>query len=428
MTIGRGGNLSDDRIICIDIGYSKITAAVVDSDINNQSEVLAIAEVPAGGLYRGTVKEVEAVSDSIRKAVTKVFEPLDSAKVDRVLVGITGMDIEGLNSSGVVPIQSPNKTITERDIEIAVNNAKAVSLPTDRQIFLVGQQQFIIDDKIVSSNPVKMAGNNKLEAQVHLLTCLENIRENFERCLIDAGIERSRIYYSGVAGAEAVLTDQEKDLGTLYIDIGKDTIDVLFYKNRSLHYSKVYSYGCNLITNDLCYIYHISYDDAENLKREGTAYPLTDSGDTEIYIRGLNGAEPKICRQSDINQVIEARVNALLETVAADFHKSNFYKELKFGIVLTGGGAQQLGIEQCAKRIFGTSVRIAVPEKINGLKAQFCTPRYTSVFGLICANRSAGHTIVGEGEIRTVRKENSYRRIRGRALFSGIAEFFRSFL
>lgn len=420
--------MSDDRIVCIDIGYSKITAAVVDSDINNQVEVLGIAEVPAHGLYRGTVKEVEAVSDSIRKVVSKVFDPLDSTKVDSVLVGITGMDIEGLNSSGVVPIQSPNKTITDRDIEVAINNAKAVSLPTDRQIFLVGQQQFIIDDKIASSNPVKMAGNNKLEAQVHLLTCLENIKENFERCLIDAGIDRSRIYYSGVAGAEAILTEQEKELGTLYIDIGKDTIDVLFYKNSSLHYSKVYSYGCNLITNDLCYIYHISYDDAENLKKDGSAYPLTDNGESEVYIRGLNGCEPKICRQSDINHVIEARVNSIFETIAADFHKSNFFKELKFGVVLAGGGAMQLGIEQCAKHIFGTAVRIAIPEKINGLKAQFATPQYASVYGLICAHRTAGHTTVAEREIRAVRKETGYRKGRGYAFFHGIAEFFRSFL
>ena len=176
--------MSEERVICIDIGYSKVAAAIVDSDVNNQPEVLGVGEAPTNGLFRGKVKEVEAVSDSIRNAVMKAFETIGSGKVDRVLVGITGMEIEGLNSCGVAPIQAHNRTITDRDIETAINNAKAVSLPTDRQIFLIGQQQFVIDDKIVSSNPIKMAASNKLEAQVHLLTCLENIKENFERCIL----------------------------------------------------------------------------------------------------------------------------------------------------------------------------------------------------------------------------------------------------
>ena len=124
--------MSEERVICIDIGYSKIVAAVVDSDINHQPEVLGIAEAPASGLFRGKVKEVEAVSEAIREAVTKAFENIGSARVDSVLVGVTGMDIEGLNSCGVAPIQSHSKTVTEKEIEIAVNNAKAVSLPTDR--------------------------------------------------------------------------------------------------------------------------------------------------------------------------------------------------------------------------------------------------------------------------------------------------------
>ena len=419
--------MSEERVICIDIGYSKIVAAVVDSDINQQPEVLGIAEAPASGLFRGKVKEVEAVSEAIREAVTKAFENIGSARVDSVLVGVTGMDIEGLNSCGVAPIQSHSKTVTEKEIEIAVNNAKAVSLPTDREIFLVDRQQFIIDDKIVSSNPVKMAAVNKLEAQVHLLTCLENIKENFERCLIDAGIERSRIYYSGATGAEAVLTEQEKELGTLYMDFGKDTIDVLFYKNQSLHYSKVYPFGFNLITNDLCIVYHISYDDAEHLKREGTAYPLTDDGDAEVYIRGLNGGEPKICRQRDINAAIEARVITVLEMIAADFCRSNFQNELKFGIVIAGGGALQTGIEQCVKKIFGAAVRIAVPEKINGLKASFLTPAYVSIYGLICADRRSGHTVVSEGEIKAVKRNGSL--IRGaQSFFLKAADFFKSFL
>lgn len=416
--------MSDDRFICIDIGYSKITAALVDSDIDQKLEVLAVTEAPACGLYRGTVKEVEAVSGSIRQAVTKLFETLDPGKIDRVIVGITGMDIEGVNSTGSVSIKPPQKTITEWDIEAAIDNAKAVRISLDRQIFLVGQQQFVIDEKIISSNPIKMAAKSLLQAQVHLLTCLENIRENFERCLIDAGIERFQLSYSGVAGAQAILSEQEKDLGTLYIDIGKETIDVLFFKNRCLHYSKVYSYGCGLITNDLCYIFHTSYDDAEALKEEGTAYPLTDVADTPVYVRGLKGAEPKTYRQHEINEVIEARVIWLLKTIAADFHKSNT-NELKFGIVLAGGGAQQLGIEQCAKQIFGTSVRIAEPDTIKGFGA-FQTPRYASVYGLICSNQTSGLLFDGKEEGRTLRRKRSYRRPGG--LFSGIAEFFRSFL
>lgn len=421
--------MSEERVICIDIGYSKVAAAIVDSDVNNQPEVLGVGEAPTNGLFRGKVKEVEAVSDSIRNAVMKAFETIGSGKVDRVLVGITGMEIEGLNSCGVAPIQAHNRTITDRDIETAINNAKAVSLPTDRQIFLIGQQQFVIDDKIVSSNPIKMAASNKLEAQVHLLTCLENIKENFERCLIDAGIEHSQIYYSGAVGAEAVLSLQERDLGTLYIDFGKDTIDVLFYKNQSLHYSKVYSFGFNLITNDLCLCYRISYDDAEHLKKEGTAYPLTDSEDLQVYIRGLNGQDMKICRQKEINEVIEARVTELLELIASDFRKSNFQSDLKFGVVLAGGGALQTGIEQCVKKIFGTAVRIAVPEKINGLKASFLTPAYVSLYGLMrFADRQTGCTVVNEDEIRSSRRDGGARRGRWRLFFANIADFFRSFL
>ena len=261
------------------------------------------------------------------------------------------------------------------------------------------------------------------------LTCLENIKENFERCLIDAGIEHSQIYYSGAVGAEAVLSLQERDLGTLYIDFGKDTIDVLFYKNQSLHYSKVYSFGFNLITNDLCLCYRISYDDAEHLKKEGTAYPLTDSEDLQVYIRGLNGQDMKICRQKEINEVIEARVTELLELIAADFRKSNFQSDLKFGVVLAGGGALQTGIEQCVKKIFGTAVRIAVPEKINGLKASFLTPAYVSLYGLMrFADRQTGCTVVNEDEIRSSRRDGGARRGKWRLFFANIADFFRSFL
>lgn len=416
--------MSDDRVICIDIGYSKIVAALVDTDINNQLEVLAVSEVPSKGLYRGKVKEIEAVSESIRGAIDGVFENVESPQVDRVIVGVTGMEIEGVNTKGVSHLNGNNKIITQREINEAIDHAKALAFPLDRQVFLVAQQQFIIDGKITSTNPIKMGGDHTLEAQVHVLTCLENVKENFERCLMDAGIDRFQIFYSGITGADAILTDEEKNLGCLYIDLGKDTIDVLFFKNRSLQYSKVYSSGCNQITNDLCFMFQFTFEDAERFKREGNAYSLHGQEDREIVIPNLGGIKHRICSYKEINETLDARVYEILSTIAKDFQ--NFYSldELKYGIVLTGGGAQQTGLDMWARKIFDTHVRIASPEKINGFKGEYLQPNYSSLYGLIHANKSSGQAFRGS-ETRRYRPRD-YKSAIGR-LKTKILDWYRSF-
>ncbi|MFW5693632.1 MAG: cell division protein FtsA [Alkalispirochaeta sp.] len=391
---------ADDMIVGLDIGTSQITAAIAEYDDNGELEIIGIGTAPSSGLRRGVVINIEATLRSVVDAIESA-EQMAGREVKRVVSGIAGSHIEGLNSRGVVAVTGKGREITSGDVDRVIEAAKAVSIPMDREILHVIPRDYVIDEQSGIKNPLDMIGV-RLEVEVHMITGSVTAAQNLVKCVNRAGFEIQQVVFSSLAAAEAVLSQDEKELGVIVVDIGGGTTNVLVYRDGAPYHSFVLPVGGAQVTGDLSIMLKTSTESAEMIKREaGCAYePLVEEGEP-VIVPGVGGRPPIQASREQVCQVIQPRMTEIFRMVRERLDKQRLLDRIAGGLVLTGGGANLPGVVELGQDIFNLGGRVGQPSRYGGLGDKYQSPEFATAVGLVLFTHRLGRLRAPTKQVRT---------------------------
>lgn len=366
-------------IVGLDIGTTKI-CAIVGELLKDEINVIGVGSHPSTGLRKGSVVNIESTVDSIKKAVEEA-ELMAGCDISSVYVGIAGNHIKGLNSHGIIAIKG--REITQMDVDRVIDAAKAVAIPTDREILHVIPQEFIVDEMESIQNPVGMTAV-RLEAKIHIITGAVSSARNIVKCCNKAGLEVCDIALESLASGEAVLTDEEKELGCVIADMGGGTTDLALFKDKNLKFIYELTLGGHNLTNDISIGLRTPLPEAEKIKIEhGTCLPENVRKGTNIEVPAVGGRDPKKLSKAILAEILEPRVEEMFSILKQELLANGLENDFPAGCILTGGSVVLDGICQVAESVFNVPVRIGVPDKIGGLKDIVRNPAYATGVGLV---------------------------------------------
>lgn len=379
---------TESIVVGLDIGTTKVCAVIGEYNENNTLEITGVGVVPSQGLRRGVVINIEATLQSVLAAI-EAAEMMSGKEVQSVYTGIAGGHIEGINSRGVVAVTGKGREINREDVDRVIDAAKAVVIPMDREVFHVIPQEFMVDDQGGIKNPLDMIGI-RLEAEVHIITGSVTSAQNLVKCINRAGFRVNDIILDTIASSQAVLSEDEKELGVLLVDLGGGTTDVLLHLDGSPYHTNTVSIGGGQVTSDLSILLKTPIDAAEKIKREaGCCYlPLVDEGE-EVVIPGVGGWPSASIPKMEMCKIIQSRMTEIFEMVRQQIEAKGFMQHLGGGVVLTGGGALLKGTAELAGEVFGVPARVGVPNTLGGLVDQYQDPMYSTAVGLVLYGESS---------------------------------------
>lgn len=378
MNASKRPSKNSDVVVGIDFGTTKIcvVAGVVTHD---GIEIVGIGKQPSLGIRKGVVVNIPTTVQAIQKAV-EVAELMAGVKIHTAVAGIAGSHIKGFNSSGVVAIK--NREVVDQDVDRAIDAAKAIAIPFDREVLHVIPQEFIVNDQDGVRDPLGMSGV-RLESKVHIVTGAVSSAQNIIKCANKAGIHISDIVLEPLASAEAVLTRDEKELGVALIDIGGGTTDVAIFAKGSVVYSGVIAMGGNHITNDIAVGLRTSIQDAESIKlKYGCAMSSLLSTD-EVLAVSATGRKSRDISRSVLTKIIEPRVEEILALVSQEINNSGYKHVLSSGVVITGGSSLLEGFQELSEFLLELPVRRGTPHSVSGLSDSVSSPIYSTAVGLL---------------------------------------------
>lgn len=403
----------DHTVSGIDVGTSKITTLIATVPDEGDARVIGVSSVPSRGLRKGQVVNIEEATVAISQSV-EAAERMAGTQVGKAFLLVGGAHIASQNSHGVVAVSEPDKEISENDVKRVIEAAKAVSLPSSREILHVLPRGYVVDSQEGVVDPIGMTGV-RLEVDTHLVTGGATATRNLRKCVEELGVEVVGMVFGGLAAAISTITDTEKELGVVLIDIGGGTTDVAIFVEGALSYSSVIPIGAINITKDLAAGLRVSLESAEKIKLMlGTAPRVpavpdevkkSEKGD-ELDVSGLGLPEElrMLSRKTLVEGIIKPRLNEIFTMVGLEIKRSGFGGMTPSGIVLTGGGAQTVGAVEAARRNLAMPVHIGEPKKITGLVDEIMTPAYASSVGLLLYGAKGetseqGHRFSGFGKI-----------------------------
>lgn len=367
----------------LDIGTTKICAIIGQLTEGGDLTIHGIGSVPSLGLRKGIVIDIDTTVDSIQKAVAKAEEMAD-VPVREVHVGIAGGHITSENSRAIVEISSPSRGIAESDVAKVLEKAKGASMRIDRELLHCIPQEYIVDDQGGIQNPVGLAAS-RLEVHCHVVTAAVTSAQNIIRCVNQAGFRTASVLLESLASSLAVLSDSQRDLGVLLIDMGGGTTDLAIYSNGSIKYSGVVPFGGDNITQDISALLRMSRYDAENVKKKfGCAFAPLVSGDEEIESPGFIDPEGANRSRRFLAEVIQSRTEEILNLAKQQVDRTQYSRSLIAGVVMTGGSSLMEGIPEVARKVFGAPASIGTPTGIKGMSGVITSPIYSTGVGLVC--------------------------------------------
>jgi cell division protein FtsA len=366
----------------LDIGTTKICAIVGQIDEDGQLTVLGVGSNPSLGLKKGMVIDIDSTVDSIKKAAHKA-QQMAGVDLKDVFVGIAGGHITSHNSRGVIEVQNPMRGVTEMDRKRVLDKARDVTLPRDTEIIHAIPQEYVCDGQAGIKNPVGMSCST-LEARVHLIIAQVASASNIIKCITHAGLQTRDILLESLASSLAILSENEKDLGVLLIDIGGGTSDVAVFTGGNVKYSGVIPLGGDNITNDIAYGLKISRYDAENVKKKFACgiVDMIDPNEVVEVSDVLKGARTN-ARRSFLCEISEARLEQIFMMAKQMVEATPVGKKIYAGTVLTGGTALMPGIAELAERIFDMPAKVGVPQGLKGMSGVVSSPIYSTAIGLV---------------------------------------------
>lgn len=390
-----------DLIVGLDIGTAKVMAVVGEVMPGGELRLAGLGVAPSHGLKRGVVVNIDATVNSIQLAL-KEAELMADCKITRVHTGITGSHIRGLNSSGMVAIK--DKEVTAADVARVIETAKAINISSDQRLLLVEPQEFVIDGQDVKE-PIGMSGI-RLEAKVHIVTGAQSAAENIIKCVRRCGLEVEQLMLNPLAASQAVLTEDERELGVACVDIGAGCTDVAIFTNGAIRHTAVIPIAGDLITSDIAMALRTPTKDAEDIKVEsGYAKQLLADPEQQIEVPGLGDRGPRMLSIQALAGVIEPRVEEIFSLVQQVVRESGFEEVLSSGIVLTGGSCVMPGMVELGEEIFHMPVRLGSPKYSGSLADVVQSPRFSTSFGLLLeaqAQRKRGQKIKEKQGVKDV--------------------------
>ncbi len=388
--------MTDGKItVGIDIGTSKIVTVIAKVDEEQTVHVLGVSEVKSAGIRKGQIVDIEDAVVSMNASLEGA-ERMAGYSISHVVASIGGNHIESLNSKGVVAVATPEGEITENDLTRVIDAARAVSLPSTREIIHVLPRNYTVDGQEGIKDPTGMTGV-RLEVDTHIISASATAVRNLEKALSEVGVNVDGVVFNGYASSLATLSDTEKELGVVLVDIGAGTTDISIYVEGSVAYSSVLPIGARHITNDLAIGLRVSLESAEQIKlflsrpQKRTALtefeeePRKETKTDEIDLAQLHLPEEvrKVSQKTLIEGIIRPRLNEIFTMIGMEIKKSGLVGQTPSGIVITGGGAYTIGIVDSAKRMLAMPVRVGAPLNLKGIVDEVQNPAFATAIGLI---------------------------------------------
>ncbi len=375
--------MNNEIIVGLDLGTTKVCAVVAATDEKGRIKILGVGRSISEGITRGVVTNIDRTVRSIQAAISEA-EGLSGVKIQSVTVGIAGEHIQSFQSRGVIAISRPENEITQEDVDRLIQDTKRVALPADRQIIHVIPQEFIIDGQDGVQDPVGMSCV-RLEANVHIITGLVTAAQNIYKCVTRAGLHIRDMVLEPLASSYAVLDDEEKEVGIALLDIGGGTTDLAVFEDRTIRHTAVIPIAGNQVTNDVRKGLGILGDQAEKLKcAHGFAYVPSVMDEDPLVLPGIGGRPPMEVDKRLLAQIIQPRMEEILELAAMEIKRSGYSKHLSAGVVLTGGGSLIKGTAEIARDVLGMPVKIGIPSGFSaGLVREVSNPIYATSVGLV---------------------------------------------
>ena len=369
-----------DIIVGLDIGTTKIAVIVAERVAGGKIDIVGIGTHPSTGLRKGVVINIEATVESIRRAVEEA-ELMAGCEINTVYAGIAGGHIKGFNSHGIVAVK--NKEVSTRDVERVIDAARAVAIPTDREILHILPQEYIVDEQDGIREPIGMSGV-RLEAKVHIVTGSVASAQNIVKCANRVGLNVADIVLEPIASSEAVLSPEEKELGVAMIDVGGGTTDITIFHGGAVKHTAVIPLGGNHITADVAAGLRTPVSSAQDIKhRYGCALSRLVHAEETMEVPLTGGREPRVMSKQVLADIIEPRVEEIMTLAHKEILRSGFDELLTSGIVLSGGSVLLDGMSDLAEDIFGLPVRIGSPKGVGGLVDVVNSPAYATGVGLV---------------------------------------------
>jgi len=367
-----------DIIVGLDVGTTKVCAVVAEMN-GTGITILGTGISPSGGLRKGIIINIDAAVDSVKKAIREA-EASSGVRIKSVSATISGGHIKGFNSTGAVGIRG--KEVMDADVARAIESAKAVYIPLDREVLHVMPTEFKLDGQEGITNAVGMSGV-RLEVEVFIITGAASSIQNLLKCCEKAGVEVSDVVWEPLASAESVLTADEKQFGTVLMDIGSGTTGVALFKEGNLRHASVLGIGGNHLTNDIAVGLRIPMPEAERLKKASGAAFAGIIGDSEEIKMTHAGGQTRTLPGKYLVEILQPRCEEMLDLIKGEIKKSSGYETAICGVVLTGGASLLNGFDRMAESVIGLPVRVGSPGNVKGIRAAAGNPLFASAVGLV---------------------------------------------
>jgi cell division protein FtsA len=377
----------------------KQTNLITVLDAGSHKSVVLVAELqdgvlryrghgiePSLGMRKGLIAELGPAAEAINRAALTA-ERLTKSCIETCVVGIGGAHVRGVNSRGGISMGSRMREITREEVKAAVDRARSVALPPDREVLHLLPQEFILDDQAGIHDPMGMVGN-KLEVNLHLSTCSGGVAQSVVTCANRAGLEVEDTVYEGLAAAEAVLSADERELGVCVMDIGASTTELAVFFEGSIAHTAVLPIGGDHFTNDLAVGLHVTVQEAEHLKMiYGNCVVTSVPQLNEIEIGGdlaISGGQPaRMVRQRFLAEILEPRARELFTMLRNNLRDGGVLEALGAGCVLTGGGAQLVGLLDNAESLLRVPARIGYPVPLSRMPPELAKPEFSAAIGML---------------------------------------------
>ncbi len=367
------------NLTSIDVGTTKICTTIADIDNGGGIRVTGVGITPSKGLHKGLVVNISEARESIRESVKKA-EQASNYKVESAYIGVTGRHVTSLNNRGVVAVTRNDRLVRPDDLRRVLASAQSVKVPKDRKLLHVIPRSYAIDGQVGVKNPVGMHGF-RLDVETHVITAAVTSVQNLVKCIRSIGIDIDDLILEPLASSEAVLTEDEKQVGVILADIGGGTTDIAVFREGSIWHTSILPVAGYQLTRDVAIGLGLPFDVAEEMKKKyGSVMPVYESKTETTSSMSTNGHGVSY---QDLCDIIRARVEEIIRLILLELPRSEYMELVPAGLVLTGGSSNLPGIETLGRDILRLPVRVGVPTKMHGITDALCDPAYATSVGLL---------------------------------------------
>lgn len=406
-------------IAAIDLGTEKcVTLIAVIDEETGELKVVGVSAVPSKGMKRSVIVDLDQVLNTISQSLDAA-ERMAGFDVKSVYLSVSGTHVLSKNSKGVVAVAAPDQEITQTDVDRVIEAARAISLPADRKIMHVIPRDFKVDSQEGIKDPVGMTGV-RLESEAHIITGMSTSLRNLEKVVNDLGLEVDGFVFAGLAASDVVLTETEKELGAVVVDMGAGTTSISAFVEGALEYSGAVPVGARHVTQDIALGCRISLDNAEKVKillsgedfspikpragesKEELTKRRKKADRLDLAKHGIQESIEELSKRTLVEGIMVPRMKEIFELIKKELDKQDLLDKVPSGIILCGGGAHTVGMVDIAKRVFNLPVRIGEPDELKGLVGDIKGPAYATSIGLLKYGKGKDSVVTTGGGVGSI--------------------------